>query len=103
MVLQMCMQNIIDRISIWDASSNIADYGDKLYSLFTGKLPDSIDMSLPSIKSAIVSIQSGELSLVEIEPVYGAIVLILASEVSLSEGSEGRMEETAEGRPLRAI
>lgn len=83
MVLQMCMQNIIDRISIWDASSNDVDYCDKLYSLFTGKLPEDNDMNLPSIKSAVQSIKSGELFLLEIEPVYGAIVLALTKDVSL--------------------
>lgn len=87
MVLQMCMQNIIDRISIWDAATDVEAYVEKLYSLFTGKLSDNNDMNMPSIEAAVQSIKSGEVFLLELEPVYGAIVLILTKNISFSEGT----------------
>jgi hypothetical protein len=83
MVLQMRLQNIIDRISIWNASSDVSDYGDKLLSLFIGTLSEDNNMDMPLVKNAAQSIKSGELFLLEIEPVYGAIVLALVKDLSI--------------------
>ena len=84
MILQMCMQNIIDRISIWDASSEEEDYRNKIFSLIHGKFEgEKDDFSSPLINQTIEAIRRGEAMLVELEPVYGALVLILAKEVFL--------------------
>lgn len=86
MILQMRMQNIIDRISFWDASSNDVDYRSKLFSLMYGKfVEEKDDLNLPLINQAIETIRRGDAVLVELEPVYGALVLILARGVSLAE------------------
>ena len=86
MVLQMRMQNIIDRISIWNATSNDIDYRSKLYSLIHGKsVEGKDDLNSPVINKAVETIQRGDAVLIELEPVYGALVLILAKEVSLTE------------------
>jgi hypothetical protein len=86
MILQMCMQNIIDRISIWDASSNDADYRSKLFSLFHGTFAEEkTDFNLPVINRAVETVRRGGAVLIEVEPVYGALVLILAKEIFLVE------------------
>ena len=86
MILQMCMQNIIDRISIWDISSDEVDYRSKIFSLIQGRFAEEKDdLNLPLINQAIDRIRRGDVILIELEPVYGALVLILASEVCLAE------------------
>lgn len=87
--LQMRMQNIIDRISIWDASNDEVDYRGKIFPLIHGKfVEEKDDLNSPVINQTIETIRRGDAVLVELEPVYGALVLILAREVSLDEGPQ---------------
>lgn len=89
MILQMCMQNIIDRISLWDSSSDEVDYRGKLFSLIHGKFVEEKDnLHSPLIDQKIEMIRRGDAVLVELEPVYGALVLILARKVSLVEDEQ---------------
>lgn len=86
MVLQMRMQNIIDRISIWDISSNDFDYRSKLFSLINGKFAEeNDDLNAPVITQFVESIRRGDAVLIELEPVYGAIVLIFTRNFSFSK------------------
>ena len=86
MVLQMCMQNIIDRISFWSSSNNDSDYRSKIFSLVCGKFAEEgDDLYLPSINKAVEMIQRGDALLIELEPVYGALVLILARDMSIAK------------------
>lgn len=86
MILQMSMQNIIDRISVWDASSSDIEYRRKIFSLMYGKFAEEKDdLNLPLINRVIETIRCGDAILVELEPVYGALVLMLARELFLFE------------------
>lgn len=94
MVLQMRMQNIIDRVSFWNTTSNDIDYRSKLYSLIHGKYVEGKDdLNSPVITKAVETIRRGDAVLIELEPVYGAHVLILAKEASLTESTESNLAE----------
>ncbi|MES2740068.1 MAG: hypothetical protein V4754_03850 [Pseudomonadota bacterium] len=84
MILQMRMQNIIFRIVIWDLNSNEEEYKGKIFSLIHGKFETGKDhLSSPVINAKIDMIRRGEAVLLELEPVYGALVLIIAKQVLL--------------------
>ncbi|MFM0607125.1 hypothetical protein PQR05_21605 [Paraburkholderia sediminicola] len=86
MVLQMCMQNIIDRISVWTGSAVDADCRERVFSLLSGRYAtDRDDMESPLINRTVDAIQRGDSMLIELEPVYGASVLMLASGLSVAE------------------
>lgn len=86
MVLQMRMQNIIDRISVWTESAVDADCRERVFSLLSGRsATDRDDMESPLINRTVDEIQRGDSMLIELEPVYGASVLMLASGLSVAE------------------
>lgn len=88
MVLQMRMQNIIDRISIWDSSSSDTDYRDKVFCLFHGKFAnEKDDFNSPLISRTIEAIKHGNEILLELDPVYGAIVLMLIKQKNIERTS----------------
>ena len=84
MTLQMRMQNIIDRICMWDAASDELEYQDKIFTLIHGKyVGENDDISSQVIIQTIDIIRRGEGVLIELLPVYGAHILIFAKSVSL--------------------
>lgn len=85
MVLQMRMQNIIDRISVWTSGDDPIDYRDKLFVLFGGGERENQMCNVESVEREVGFIQGGGKILLEFEPVFGAIVLVLATELVLEK------------------
>lgn len=72
-------QNIVDRVHRWDSTSELGRYRESLVMLITGANTESADPAWQaSISKEISAIQAGQKVFVEIEPVYGAAVAILA-------------------------
>lgn len=85
MVFQMNILNIIDRITFWDDSSNEKYYIDQLFCLYCGYYIEEEEKvnKFPFIREYIKKIKCNEAFLIELEPVYGANVLVLAKRVRL--------------------
>ena len=83
--IEMRLQNIIDRISVWNSASKDSLYRESLHLLICGTLSvRSDDLNSPIIDTVVDSIKRGELIFLEIEPVYGALILLTGKEVSIS-------------------
>ncbi len=83
---EMRLQNIIDRINLLD-KNNIGDKEsrEKIFYLLRGKLPESEDeLTWEGVEKIIRDIQESKSILLEIEAVYGASVLLVAKDISLT-------------------
>jgi hypothetical protein len=81
LVNEMRLSNIVDRVSRFDADSIEAEdktVARRLFLLMQGREPDASDLESPLLKEKLRCIQNGSLGLLEIEPVYGATILVLA-------------------------
>lgn len=82
----MRLSNVIDRVTVVDAEramNNEAVVLRRLFFLMRGREPSAGELEWGELRERLACIQSGRLSLVEIEPVYGASIIILAETVSL--------------------
>jgi hypothetical protein len=77
-------QNIVDRVVLWDLTSEPNEYRASLAALVSGASEDQIeDTWQPLIEKEIASIQQGEKVFVSIEPVYGVWIVLLARKVTV--------------------
>ena len=80
---EMRLSNIVDRVSRFDAD-NIKDQGAvvarRLFFLMRGREPSPSDLEWPALREKLTRIQCGALGLLEVEPVYGATILVLAED-----------------------
>lgn len=85
-VNEMRLLNVVDRVSRFDAN-HIKDDSDeiarRLFFLMQGREPSSSDLEWPSLRENLIRIQEGALCLLDVEPVYGAKILILAEDFRL--------------------
>lgn len=82
------LSNIIDQINLVETSDEItSDVMEIIYFLMRGSQPKPEDLDWDPLKRKIEHIKSGILRLFEIESVYGARVLILAGNVTLTQSS----------------
>lgn len=86
----MCLQNIIERVGICDASNVDAEFEatrEKIFFLLQGRYPEAKDeLVLKDVIGKIFqSIRASQCLLLEIKPVYGAYVLLIADQVSLHQ------------------
>jgi len=84
----MCLQNIIERIGIYDASNIEAEFEavrEKIFFLLQGRYPEAKDESVLKdvIEKIFRDIRTSRCLLLEIKPVYGAYILLIAGQVSL--------------------
>jgi len=89
---EMRLQNIIDRINLLD-KKNIGDkkYHEKIFYLLRGTLPESEDeLTWEGVEKTIRNIQESKSVLLEIEAVYGASVLLVAKNISLTRVGRNR-------------
>ncbi|HEX7910986.1 MAG TPA: hypothetical protein VF534_23255 [Paraburkholderia sp.] len=79
-------QNIVDRVHLWDSASEPNDYRDSLALLLSGVGGEQRNEAvwLPVIERAVIAIERGEKVFVEIEPVYGGWIVLLARSVAVS-------------------
>lgn len=79
---EMRLSNIVDRVSHFgaiDVNGESAAIARRLFVLMRGKEPSQTDLEWPVLKDKLACIRDGSLGLLEIEPVYGATIMILAT------------------------
>ncbi len=78
-VNEMRLSNIIDRVNKFDVSDGReGEVARRLFFMMRGREPESHELQWPALIEKLDCIRSGVLSLIEVEPVYGATVTILA-------------------------
>lgn len=84
-VEEMRLQNIIEQISMFEGPAvDNEDARRKIFFLLRGKYPESkIDLVWGGVEKVVADISVGNCFLLEIEPVYGAYVLMIAQSISL--------------------
>jgi len=84
---EMRLSNIVDRVRVFtakDICGESSEVASSLFFLMRGNAAvEEMDWEWPALKEALASIQRGELCLMEIEPVYGSTIQILAREFLL--------------------
>lgn len=85
----MSLQNIIERIDIYDASNIDQKFDvvrEKIFFLLQGRYPETNDKFVLTdvIDKIYQDIKISKCTLLEITPVYGAYVLLIAGQVSLA-------------------
>ena len=88
LVEEMRLQNIIEQIVLFDGSAvDSEDARKKIFFLLRGKYPESKDdLAWDGVEKAVADISNGKTCLLEIAPVYGAYVLLIARAISLEKG-----------------
>lgn len=78
--------NVIDRVNFFaaeDAKEEINDCTSCLFFLMQQRELSTSDLQWPPFREKLASIRSGKLLLIEIEPVVGAAILIMAERVGV--------------------
>lgn len=80
-------RNIVDRVTLWNSSSEVDEYRDSLSILVSGSsdVPQGAAWQT-LIDKEVASIKQEEKILLEVEAVYGVSILLLAKEVGLIDG-----------------
>ncbi|GEM_PF-6477640 len=83
-VNEMRLSNIIDRVTRLDAGEGQEEEtARRLFFMMRGREPDASDLEWPALIGKMGRIRTGELILMELEPVYGATVIVLAESFQL--------------------
>jgi hypothetical protein len=83
-VNEMRLSNIIDRVTRLDAGGGQeAEAARRLFFMMRGREPDVNDLEWPELLEKLGRIRDGTLILMELEPVYGATVIMLAESFQL--------------------
>lgn len=85
-VNEMRLSNIIDRVTRFGTSGTTEEESKtakRLFFMMRGREPDSNDLKWPVLIEKLARIRDGTLGLMEIEPVYGATVIVLAQSFQL--------------------
>jgi hypothetical protein len=96
-VNEMRLSNIVDRVSRYRASgSNGEDLevARRLFFLMQGKEPSESDLEWPVLREKLNRVQKGTLTLLEIEPVYGAMILVLAEDFRIENSLKRTLSKT---------
>ena len=91
LVNEMSLSNIVDRLIRYDEKRLVLDKNEvaqRLFFLMRGKNASETDLAWPALEKNLSLIRSGDLTLIEIEPVYGASILLLAKTITLEEKIE---------------
>jgi len=85
MVIEMRLQNIIDRMILWGSSDEI-ECRRRLFCMLYGYRPSAEDnMYLPTINNNFMALKQEGYHLLEIEPVFGALIFILAKHLQIEK------------------
>ncbi|TFW09523.1 hypothetical protein E4K72_05620 [Oxalobacteraceae bacterium OM1] len=83
-VNEMRLSNIIDRVTRLDASDGLeSETAKRLFFMMRGRAPDVSDLEWSVLSEKLDRIRTGTLTLMELEPVYGATVIMLAESIQL--------------------
>lgn len=94
-VHDMRLSNIVDRVNRFDASASKdegAEVARLLFFLMRGTEPSPADLEWPAFQDKLIRIRDGALSLLEVEPVYGATILVLAEDIRLESTCSARLD-----------
>jgi hypothetical protein len=81
---EMRLSNVIDRVTLLGAQDvTTPEIPNRLFYLMRGTEPTPSDLEWPVLKQKLALISDGKLSLLELEPVYGASVILLAESFRL--------------------
>ncbi|OYY93774.1 MAG: hypothetical protein B7Y41_09910 [Hydrogenophilales bacterium 28-61-23] len=81
---EMRISNVIDRVRVFGAGdAGDPDTADCLFLLMRGRFPNAGELEWSALQDRLAAIHRGALTLLEIEPVYGAKILLLAGEIKL--------------------
>ena len=73
---EMRLSNIVDQVTRFRGDEH--EIEGRLFFLIRGREPCASDLQWPILKEKLALLRAGELSLLEIEPVYGATIIVLA-------------------------
>jgi hypothetical protein len=81
---EMRISNVIDRVQIFGVD-DVADPAviNSVFFLLQGRLPNLFEIEWPALQQKLNAIRNKYLTLMEIEPVYGARILLLAKRIEL--------------------
>lgn len=83
-VNEMRLSNVIDRVTRLEASDGQeAETSRRLFFMMRGRDPDASELDWPVLSEKLARIRTGTLSLMELEPIYGASVMMLAESIQL--------------------
>lgn len=85
---EMRLSNIVDRVNRYEANGSNAEgveVARRLFFLMRGREPGPSDLEWPALQEKLTQIREGTLTLLEIEPVYGATILILAEDFKIEK------------------
>lgn len=99
MIEEFRFRNIVDRVHVWSSANAPEQYRDCLKALVAGKSEGRVsEFWRTRVEDETRSIQSGQRILVEIEPVYGAWIMILGQKIELvAESARTADGESADG------
>lgn len=83
---EMRLSNIVARVSHFvavDVNGESAAIARRLFVLMRGEEPSQTDLEWHVLKDKLACMRDGSLGLLEIEPVYGATIMILATDCRL--------------------
>ncbi|WP_349970780.1 hypothetical protein [Pseudomonas caspiana] len=86
LLTEMRMSNIIDRITRLEVGGDNCKEVSAARSLFfmmRGREPSEADLQWPELEKKLAQVRNGTLTLIELEPVYGASITILAENIYL--------------------
>lgn len=83
-VNEMRLSNVIDRVTRLEASDGQeAETSRRLFFLMRGRDPDASELDWPVLSEKLTRIRAGTLTLMVLEPTYGASVIMLAESIRL--------------------
>ena len=83
---EMRLYNILDRVTLYreeESQKPGSECASLLFFLMQNREPTANDLEWPAVREKLALIQSGELTLLAIEAVYGATFLVLAKSITI--------------------
>lgn len=81
---EMRLSNVVDRVQLFCVDDAVTPaVVNSVFFLLQGRLPEPAELEWPVLQERLSAIRDGSLTLLEIEPVYGASVRLLAKSIKL--------------------
>lgn len=83
---EMRLSNVVDQVRRFgavDLNGGGSEIARRLFVLMRGSTPNQSDLEWPVLKEKLARMRDGSLGLLEIDPVYGAKIVILAADFRL--------------------
>lgn len=88
---EMRLQNIIENIRLYNG--NELNAATVLFSLMRGREPSEPDLQWRPLLDTLELIRNNKLALIEIVPVYGSHILVLAETIELEDCGDSELNE----------